>query len=332
MKTYLKVALLLIVLACLFFFIRATDWSAVMAALHQVGLNFLILLFTTFVSAWLGALGWRFCLPKTSTMVSSWQLFWIRQLGENVAILNPASMIGGEAAKMYMLRNYGVSQRVALHSIVLSRGIMIISQIVLLLIAVGWFLGHAARGVFTVDFDWPTTGLVLTLIVGVFLLIKSLFFKNGMKSLLHRLRLLHLYRNARQYIAGLWQELQVFYRENRRAMLLSYLCCSLHWIMGSLEFYFILLFLGVKTTVAKALLVDMGVIVFKSAGGFIPGQIGIEEYGNKVMLSIIGIAGSTIWITASILRRARQMFWIVLGLLVYLLMFRGRKLLGTRKK
>ena len=107
-------------------------------------------------------------------------------------------------------------------------------------------------------------------------------------------------------------------------MLLSFLASCLHWIVGSLEFYFILLFLGVKTTVAKALLVDMGVIVFKSAGAFIPGQIGIEEYGNKVMLGIIGIAGGTIWITVSILRRARQLAWILLSLLVYFIQFHGR--------
>jgi len=322
MKTYLKIALLIIVLACLGFFIRATDWSAVSAAVREVGFNFLILLFITTVSAWLGVMGWRYCLPKEAAVVSGWKLFWIRQIGENIAILNPTSVIGGEAMKMYMLRDTGVKQRQVLHSILLSRAIMIISQIFLLLIAGIWFLSLTVH-----EFSWPAFNgwwmvALPALVIGAMLLLRSRWFRNVAKSLFQRFHLLERYRKIRLFVSELWQELLAFYRDNRRAMLLSFLFCSLHWIVGSLEFYFILLFLGVKTTVAKALLVDMGVIVFKSAGGFVPGQLGIEEYGNKVMLSIIGIAGSTIWITASILRRARQLCWIILGLLMYFLFYR----------
>lgn len=324
-KTYIKITLSLVVLLCLGFFVRATDWSAVRASVQQVGLNFLVLLLTTCLSAWLGAVGWRYCLPKTAAAtVSGWQLFWIRQFGENVAILNPASMIGGEAAKIYMLRDLGMAQRTALHSIVLSRAILIVSQIFVLLIAVGCFLCGPAGQLYRPDFTGQWLWLVPALLAGVFALLRSRFFKNRVKSLFHWLRLLQPYRKARQFVAELWQELLVFYQKNRRATLLSFLFCCLHWVVGSLEFYFILLFLGVKTTVAKALLVDMGVVVFKSAGGFVPGQIGVEEYGNKVMLSIIGVSGGTIWVTASILRRARQLCWMVLGLLMYVLLFRRR--------
>ena len=324
MKIYLKVALFFVILIFLGFFVRATDWSAVMASVQKVGYNFLILMFTTLLSAWLGVMGWRYCLPKESTLVSGWQLFWIRMFGENIAILNPASMIGGEAVKIYMLTDLGIHQRVALHSIILSRAIMIISQIFMLLIAGIWFLSLTAPDISWSGFQWFWLPAVPAIIIVILALWRNPVFRKYIKILFHHLRLLNLFLKVRLFVTDLWQELLLFYRENRRAMLLSFLFCSLHWIVGSLEFYFILLFLGVKTTVINALLVDMGVVVFKSAGGFIPGQIGIEEYGNKVMLSIIGITGSTIWVTASILRRARQLVWIFLGLLMYVTFFRRR--------
>jgi len=324
MKTPYKIALVVIILLCFGFFIRATDWSGVLESVQKVGVNFLFLLFVTYVSAWLGVLGWRYCLPKDSKHVTALQLFWIRMIGENIAILNPTSVIGGEAAKIYMLSDLGVNRRQALHSIILSRAIMIISQIFMLSIA-----GIAFLSLTTSTFSWPhlewlqiAGGVVL--IVGLVMVLRGGYFRKGVKKVLVRLRLLDFYRRTYTFLAELWLELQAFYRENRRAMFLSFLFCCLHWIAGSLEFYFILLFLGVKTTVFKALLVDMGVIVFKTAGGFIPGQIGIEEYGNKVMLSIIGIAGDTIWITASILRRSRQLCWIVVGLLMYFIRFHGK--------
>lgn len=324
MKSYIKVALFILVLLLLGFFIRATDWSGVVASVQQVGFKFLILMFTTFVSAWLGVLCWRYCLPQKANTVSGWQLFWIRMIGENIAILNPTSVIGGEAAKIYMLTELGIEKRQALHSILLSRAITIISQIMMLVIAGIFFLSLAAD-----DFSWPNIHwswlLGLPAAFGLASLLRqNPTFRKTMKRFFVRVGFLEFYQKIRVFLRELWQELRVFYRENRRAMFLSFLFCSLHWIVGSLEFYFILLFLGVKTTIAKALLVDMGVIVFKTAGGFIPGQIGVEEYGNKVMLAIIGIAGNTIWITASVLRRARQLCWIVLSFLVYFFYFRKK--------
>lgn len=324
MKTPYKIALIVIILLCFGFFIRATDWSGVLESVQKVGVNFLFLLFITYISAWLGVLGWRYCLPKESKAVSGLQLFWIRMIGENIAILNPTSMIGGEAAKIYMLTDLGVNRRQALHSIILSRAIMIISQIFMLSIAGISFLSLTIHAFSWPHFDWLRLAVAVGFLIGLVMVLRGAYFRSGVKKLLYRLRLLNFYYRTNSILAELWLELRAFYRGNRRAMFLSFLFCCLHWIAGSLEFYFILLFLGVKTTIFKALLVDMGVIVFKSAGGFIPGQIGIEEYGNKVMLSIIGVAGDTIWITASILRRARQLCWIVVGLLVYFIRFHGK--------
>jgi len=324
MKIYLKIALTLMVLVFLGFFIRATDWQGVLRSVQQVGFNFVFLMFITFVSAWLSVVAWRYCLPKEADKVSGWKLFWVRQIGENVAILNPASVIGGEAMKIYMLRELGVNKRQALHSILLSRALTIISQILMLLIAGIAFLSITVHDFSSPKIYWWLLLLIPVAVIGVVFLFRVPAFRNTVKAFFQRIGLLHRYIEARIFVAEIWLELRSFYRENRRAMLLSFLASCLHWIVGSLEFYYILLFLGVKTTVAKALLVDMGVIVFKSAGAFIPGQIGIEEYGNKVMLGIIGIAGGTIWITVSILRRARQLAWILLSLLVYFLQFHGR--------
>jgi uncharacterized membrane protein YbhN (UPF0104 family) len=324
MKIFLKISLLIIILVFLGLFVRATDWSGVIASIQQVGFNFLILLVTTFASAWLGSLGWHYCLPKDGVQISGWRLFWIRMVGENVAILNPTSIVGGEATKIYLLTNHGISQRSALHSILLSRAITILSQLLMLSVAGVWFVSLSVE-----DYTpYSHYGWWLVAVLGMMAVLLALpsirVFRNLLRLIFHHLRILHQLLKARLFLLELWQELRVFYRDNRRGMFLSFLACSLHWIVGSLEFYFILLFLGIKTTIAKALLVDMGVIVFKTIGGFIPAQIGIEEYGNKTMLAIIGITGNTIWITASILRRARQLSWIILGFLMYFIYFYRR--------
>lgn len=59
-------------------------------------------------------------------------------------------------------------------------------------------------------------------------------------------------------------------------------------------------------------------MLFRSAGFFIPGQLGLEEFGNKLMFSLVNIPGSETWVTASLVRRGRQIFWILAGFMIYL--------------
>lgn len=57
----------------------------------------------------------------------------------------------------------------------------------------------------------------------------------------------------------------------------------------------------------------MGVIVFKTVGAIVPGQIGVEEYGNKVMLDAIGIVSNEVWLVVTLMRRGRQLFWLLIA-------------------
>ena len=65
---------------------------------------------------------------------------------------------------------------------------------------------------------------------------------------------------------------------------------------------------------------DMGVVIIKSAVGFIPGQLGIEELANQLVLLAVGIGTGSLWLTVSILRRARQLVWIAGSALLYLIL------------
>ena len=71
-------------------------------------------------------------------------------------------------------------------------------------------------------------------------------------------------------------------------------------------------------TVLDALLVDQGVLVLKSSGAFIPGQLGVVEVANKIMLSIVGIKATGLWVASSIVRRSRQLFWIIVSAMLYM--------------
>ena len=279
-------------------FLRATDLTMVSRLIGMTGYKFLLLLLTTFVAYLFGTYSWQYALGEYAKCVSTGRLFLIRHVGETVGMFNPTSVLGGDAFKAMMLGSYEIPGKRIVWSMLFSRGIMVVSQLLLLgAMCLATLIHH--------PLSWPNESQHVK--------------KSGLYPFL-----LTGWKSMRLKFSEGLQELPMMLRENKRMLVISCFFALLHWVFGGLEFYLILKFLGLKVSVAQALMVDLGVVLFKAAGAFIPGQLGIEEYGNKIMLMIIGIQGEEIWVTASILRRARQLFWIAFAIGVYLLMFKKK--------
>ena len=316
-----------IFLCALFFFllfIRNTDVRKIMAELQQVGLRFFVLILVTFIAYFWGVLGWRFCMGKSGAQISVARLFAVRHVSETIGILNPAGVVGVEAMKVYLLRSYGIPTSKLLSSIVLSRVIMVVSQLILfvLITLLCWHKG--LRSFLPVKTGvWSSSSLVyavciLTVILFFVFLFKSSYRTNTDNFIGRQIR------TVRDRSAAIRKEMQhVLFRKKQMAY--SFLSFVLHWIFGAFEFYMILRLLKVDVSIGEGMLVDLGVMFFKAAGFFVPGQLGIEEYGNKIMLSAIGIHDESVWLTASVLRRARQICWILLAALLYFVLLHTRK-------
>ncbi len=299
MKKGIVIILSICLLISLFVFVRGTDLHKVMNAISKVGFKFIFLLLLTFAAYISATISWKYTLGSDFGKVPIWRLFLIRHIGETVSLFNPASIIGGDAVKGIMLADYEISRRSVVLSVFLSRLILISTQLLIFIAAL------------------------------LFLWIKNPLMANdpinstatsGMLPLL-RLKC----KVLRTKVRSLFKDLPIILKENKQMLAISGVFALLHWLFGSFEFYFILKFIGIKVTVIQALVVDMGVVFFKTAGAFIPGQLGVEEYGNRVMLLAIGVSGADVWITASILRRARQAIWVAFGIAVYFIVFHKRK-------
>lgn len=303
MKKWLILIITICILVSLYFFIQATDMNRVMESVTRVGYRFFVLVLVTGLAYLFGTISWQFCLGDKRKSVSLGRLYLIRHVGETFTLFNPASVVGGDSLKAVMLSKYGVDSKRAAASVLLSRLMMMASQLTLFISAFVTLMIQMPIKIF--DSNQQLSGILPLLTA---------------KS-----------KSLRKNIANFLREIPPLVRENKKFMLLSALFALLHWILGAMEFYFILKFLNIDITIVQALVIDLGVVFFKTAGAFIPGQIGFEEYGNKIMLSIVGINSDEVWITASILRRARQLVWIGLGAIFYFLFF-GKKGMQAEKE
>jgi len=142
MKTWVRLVLAICLGASLLLFIRATDLQKVINAIQQVGYQFILLLLITLMAYFFGTLSWRYCLGNSSRNIFTGNLFLIRHVGETVSLINPASIIVGETVKVFLLSNHKIEKNTAIASILVSRIIMIITQLLLFTAALAVLLAN----------------------------------------------------------------------------------------------------------------------------------------------------------------------------------------------
>lgn len=311
-----KAILLLLVLVPMAVFIAQTDFAEVGNKLKNVGYRFLYVLLVTFIAYLFGTLSWYVCLGVYRRNISIFQLFAIRQVGETIGLYNPTSIVGGDLLKSEFLKYHQIPVSIALSSVITSRLTAVLSQLLLFCLALIWLL-LSPYSVYILSF----TGNYIYLFLALLILLKAGFLfwllKTG-KDMVAQPGTSSRPNKRMQRFNSMLKELKKNIRTDIPAFWQSYLYAAVHWLVGSLEFYLILRFLGYDLPVMSGLLLDMSVIVLKSFAAFVPGQLGAEEMANKLMLAAIGLSGGTVWITVSILRRTRQLLWIVLGFVLLL--------------
>jgi glycosyltransferase 2 family protein len=321
----LKIGAALLGAALLGFFLRTAPWGEIFSQVSSIRWGFLLLLVITFISQYIVTIAWKLSFNNPPDHISLAGLFLKRLVGESLALVNPTNVIAGETMKAYLLKRRGVSYQDSMVSITISRFLIMLSSITLVFIGVFLFFDHLnILGNTTVIVVIPA--VLCALLLGMFLLLRN------ERGIFYPLRLLlgHLFPEGpravviRKNLEGIDRELVVFYKKRRLRFFAAYLLSLVHWLGGALEFYVILVLCGVDASFYSCVAMEIGVMVFKALGSFVPGQIGIEEYGNKVMLSFVNISNPGLWVTVSILRRARQLFWLAAGVAAFVILARKK--------
>ena len=189
---------------------------------------------------------------------------------------------------------------------------MIISQVFLVLLGIIILIERSGYRLYYLYL----TGF-LTLLVLIFFILKKIL--SSSKNRIRPIRNKYL-KLASKYFKRFMESLQRIWIEVQSKPLKiihAFFWTTVHWLLGAFEIYFILTVLLIPILPVDALIMDMGVVGIKSLAGFIPGQFGVEELSNKLLLELIGINVVGIWLTVSIVRRAKQLFWIAASFLSY---------------
>jgi len=263
----------------------------------------------------LDTLGWRYAFRRDLASFST--LFTVRLAGEAFNATTPTASMGGEPVKAYLLRpqvplDEGLaSVIVAKTTVTLSQGLFLVAGIAVALTSLP-LTSPLLRGMI-----WLAGAGAVAL--GAFVLLQQRGLFGGGLRFLRGLGF--SWGDQREEgVRRLDRELSAFYREHPGRLTLSLLFHFVGWVLGSLEVFLILHFMGVSVSLTTALVIEAFATAIKSAAFLIPAGVGALEGGTMAVFAAFGLGAGT-GLSMTLVRRFRELIWVAAGL-VALSLFR----------
>lgn len=312
--TRLTAVLLLFGTAVLIALVFHIGLSTLAAELQKLGPNLFWILLPTIVVYIFDAGGWRATLGRHARQISFARLFLIRMAGEAINFTTPSAYLGGEPIKAYLLSRYRVPLVDGLASVVTAKTTMTLAQVLFILIGAGLGLALLKR-----PSDMILAGVLgfamLCFGIGLFLIVQRRGLFMGMLRMLEATGLQMAWLKQREtYLQALDDAIRDFYRRDRWAFAWSFFMFFLGWLVGAVEVYLILYFLGQPVDGTTALALEALAVFVKGSTSFVPGSVGGQEVGSVLLFTAFGYS-SAAGVTFAIIRRAREIIWIVVGLI-----------------
>lgn len=312
----LNLALLAVASLVMFLMLREIDWHTLVASFLKGARYWPLLLAPYAVTSFFWALSWSCILTGRGGAPSLGRLYLLRLGGESLNQLTPTASLGGEPFKAVRLHALGVAWPEASASLVIHKALMVVSLVLYILLS--FLLIPSVLPGLPSQIAWSSylATLVLASAAAAFVFLQRRNPCTSFMRLLSRLGICPAVLRARQAdLAALDAALEHFYRRHALAGLVALASYLLGWMVHAVEVWVIFWVLGHPIGPGLALCLDALAQLVAGLGFMIPISLGVQDGGN-ILLSLGFNLGSTLGAGFSILRRFREAFWLLLGLLV----------------
>jgi hypothetical protein len=110
--------------------------------------------------------------------------------------------------------------------------------------------------------------------------------------------------------------LNTFYRHTPRRLTLSIAFHLAAWLLGAVESYLILKFIGIEASLATATVIEAFGTGVRFATFLVPASLGVQEGGFVVTFVALGLSAAD-GVAFGLVRRLRELVWIAVGLAIF---------------
>ena len=316
MMKYLKVIFLLIGCFLLGWAISTVDLLLVADLLVKLGYGFVIILVLYTGVTWADTIAWKNNFKEEeSRQFSLWNLWCIRQTGEAYNSITPLGTLGGEPIKAQLLKErHGISIKQGIASQVIARTTFLIALILFFIPGIFFTLQSSI-----ISEELKMTSLfamaVFTALIILFLMFQITGVLGKLVNWVSKKPFGKKMGIFLDKLNQLDQNISSYYKHNLTRALTSVSYAFVGWVIGLIELYVTLYFLGYDLSIVDLWIIEALAQLIRNASFFIPLSIGAQEGGLLLIFTALGMPG-TLGITVSFVRRIKELFWVCLGLAI----------------
>ncbi len=274
---------------------------------------FLIILVIYFVAFLLDSIAWAITMVKTPLKFGLVrQTFNVRLIGEALNNTLPVGGVGGEPVKAFLMKShYGLEYSDGTASLILAKTINMISLCIFMFL--GFLIVIFSETLPMYFKQVSLVGLSITCVLTGLLVIAQrtntiLNFINSATGLIGPIR---AYK-AINFVETCGNILLDFYKSHLGRLYVAVTLALANWFLGVIEVYYAMAFLGVPVTLSEAYVIESVAQMVRMGTFFIPMSIGAQE--GAFLLVVSAVTGSnTTGLALGLIRRARELLWIILG-------------------
>ena len=308
----LKAVLLALGIAAIAYSVHRIGWAPILEALARLTWWQLAVVCLPYaVITAVDTLGWRYAFPRDPAPFR--RLVGARLAGEALNLVTALGSMGGEAVKAWLIRR-DVAYEASVPSVVIAKTTITIAQALFLLIGVALAWSLLAT-------DSRVIGAMLWLLVIEIAAVAG-FVGVQVAGVVGRAgRLLRWFGvvGRDDHAGRLDAALRDYYRRDWRRLSLSTGFHLAGWLLGAVEAYLILFFLAIPADLVTATVIEALGAGVRFAAFLVPASLGAFESANAAAFEAMGL-GAGAGLAFSFVRRARQVVWIGIGLLVLVTM------------
>ena len=322
-RQLVRLSVVLLGIALLVSLIRGTGPSRLAGQVKTVGWGLGLIIALGGISHLTKTLAWRLTFLCDIRNVSFARTFGLRLVSETIGSFGLPGQVLGETARVYLL---GSALPVAnsVSSVTLDRGLYIVTAA---LVSVTGIL--ASLFLLSLSATWRLYASLFAGALAVLLVVTAVAFQrrwpvfSNTARAIGRLPWFKNWLDGKQSIVdSAERNLFSFYHETPKAFWASLILNVACHGMAILEVYILLHFMGARTGLLGACVLEAFTKLINVVGALNPGNFGTYEGGNMILTRLLGIAGAA-GLTLGLCRRVRSLFWKAMGLLCLIAMSRS---------
>jgi hypothetical protein len=320
----LQIFFLILGLALFCYIIYSVGFRQILGSISLVGgFGFFVIILASAVRHLLRSLAWLHCIEEDHRQIRLFDLFNVRLAGDAVRLLSFTGPLLGETSKAVLIRKrlpmvHGMSS-IIVENLTYTLGaiFVIISGLILLMI----------------NFSTKTSVKIMSAVLSVCMLATIIGIQYAISrrikaftrfcDWLHRKTGIQWFGTQAVSVSDTEDKIHDFYKRRGSTFYLVLLLEIAAHFVNIFEIYLILYFIGVNATFMAAYIIEATMKIVNILFFFVPGQIGVLEGSNAILLKMLGL-GVSAGVTLSLIEKIRTIFWAGYGLLIWMLAFREK--------